>query len=316
MARAANGLHEIVFGGGDQPLVHVPPRVVASATYMVEDLHEGESSSGRDLVASGAATVDSYSRKTSAAAGRGESDPRLLTVGTVVGVSEGQHLRISSSGGAETRIVEYASGTTIRLTRPLATNHPTEADVEGIEISGTFPAASAADSDLYDGDRVLEVTWYYELLSEPTYVTEQIRMVRSRFEAAYIAPVEQVLRATHSALVKQLDPYGDSLREIIEDAAEQIELKLRRKNYDPTTFLAGRAGFQLVKSKTLEIIAENGIHPPGFSSSEYLEHMAGQMARAMNNLHGRPPLDTADVDRGSNTVTSNRSRRLGGVRRA
>lgn len=312
----ANGLQEIVFGAGDQPLVHLPPTLVSSATYQVEDLHQGEEDDDRFIVVLGAATVDALSTTTSAAAGRGEADAYVLTVASTAGTSVGQHLEIASSAGTEVRKIDYAGGTTIRLTQPLRLYHPTGATVRGIEISGEFPSASAADEDLFDSDSVVEVTWIYEIGDVPIRASEQIRMVRSSFSAPHIGAVEQTLRATHSTLVRQLDPTGESLREIIQDATEQIELKLRAKGYDPSTFLAGRTGFQLVKAKTLETIAENGIHPPGFDAPGFLDHMAAHVARAMNNLHGRPPLDTADVDRSGNTVAANRSLRTGGVRRA
>lgn len=310
------GLHEIVFGEGDQPLAHLPPLRVSVATYQVEDLHAGESADDRFIVELDDATVDAFSTTTSDDAGRGESDPYVLPVLSIADAVVGRHVQIASIAGTEVRQIDVASGTTIRLTRPLALNHPTGATVQGMEILGEFPSAAASDSELYDDDRVLEVTWIYELRGEPLRVSEQIRMVRSSYAASHIGPVEQTLRATHSAVVQQLDPTGHELRTIIADATEQIELKLSKKNIDPTTFFAGRAGFQLVKAKTLELIAENGIHPGGFTASEYLDHMAADVARQMNNLHGAQPRDTADVNRGSNTVGANRSLRLGGVRRA
>lgn len=313
----SRGLREIVYGGGDQELIHLPPLRVASATYYVEDLHEDEDGTDREIVSPTAATVDSFSTTTDAACGRDSSDPRLVPVTDESGATVGNHVQVSSFAGTETRKIEASDTGQLRVNRPLHVAHPSGATVQGIEVSGTFPSASAANDDLFEQNRVLEVTWVYTLQGEVVYASEQIRMVRRRWRYAVSGDVESTLRATHSSLVQQLEPYGGNLREVIEDAADEIVWKLSQRGLPVSQYMTGRTGFRLVKAKALELIAENGIHPPNFDPQSYLDHMAGHVARAMNALHGKQPLDTADIDRESDTVAANRSKRLyGGVRRA
>lgn len=168
-------VHSVKYGQGAQTLYHVPrdhlgfPTRVSSATLVIEDFTEGATSSGRTVLASGAATVDAASEQLTAAAGRSQADSRLFTVASTTGFDEGRVYLVAptSTGDAGEReewTCARVESTTIRPSQVITGAYPIGAYLLGVEISGEFPAAVANDEDLAIRDgRDYQAIWTYTI---------------------------------------------------------------------------------------------------------------------------------------------------------
>lgn len=151
--------HKVYYGRGAQDIVTVPhksgqPVRVASATYEIVDSRHSVDSSAHVVVAAGtAATLDTLSTTTSAAAGRSGTDRRALTVVSTTGLTVG-HLYILTAASGEAELVTIAavpSGTVARTVSDIRGTYATGATLRGIEVTATFPALEADDDENLDG---------------------------------------------------------------------------------------------------------------------------------------------------------------------
>lgn len=155
-------LHRVTFGGGAASLRTVPLRegravVVASATYAILDMRYG-ADDGAHTLASGAATIDSVSTTLSAAAGRGQPDPRALSVASATGIVAGRRYLLTIGGRSELVKVEAVSGTTLRLAATLPQYFAAGATLSGVELVAPLSADVTGEDD-YLGEHVLAVQW-------------------------------------------------------------------------------------------------------------------------------------------------------------
>ena len=162
-------MYRVVLGGGSQTLYHRPmrdgsPIVVASATLRIVNLHRHEDDPSREILASTSATVDAVSTTISAAAGYSASDPEIVTVASATGITAGRRYLLRSSAlVVETVTVEAVSGTTVRLATPVTQTFAASSSFLGFEISGSFPSATANDTDEFDaGYSLYAVDWTYD----------------------------------------------------------------------------------------------------------------------------------------------------------
>lgn len=190
--------HRVIHGGGSQTLSTVPysdqdePKVVTSATYSIVDLRRGEDDSERTIQASTAATVDSVSTTTTAAAGTGAADKRLIPLTSATGVAEGTHYVIDSGSGLrELVLVDYIDSLNVYARDPLRFAYASGSTFKGVEVSGTFPSAEAADDEsLEDGGGPYAIDWVFVGVT-PAYKRELVWVVRS--DNKYYAAVSDVM---------------------------------------------------------------------------------------------------------------------------
>lgn len=235
--------NRILFGRGAQPYriiptnrLHTPTRV-ASATYSIVDMTEGQTSADREVVASTAATLDSPNTTISAAAGRDQANASTVTATSASGITEGHSLLLTATDGSQRELIEVAgiSGTTVTTRHPIRGIYASGSALQGIELSGTFPAAVANDEDLaIDDGREYQITFVYTIDSEVEQVTERIRV--ERYGITPWITVQDVIRG-HASLARTTDPGAmhDALALATEEVAGELEAsRIRPEYYRPT----------------------------------------------------------------------------------
>lgn len=185
--------HRITYAGGDQTIKTIPtdgqsrPVGVSAATYVIEDLGEGDdSTTTRYVHGSGGsatpanATADSTTTTTTAAAGPG-SNALEIALTSSTGFVQGRTYLIQAADGRRELFVAEGVGTNKVFSRfPLGQDYASGATVRGVELSGTFPAAQANDEDAADLRRVYRVTWTYTVDSIVRTHREVCWVIRSK----------------------------------------------------------------------------------------------------------------------------------------
>jgi hypothetical protein len=261
----SDGLHTVILGGGDQPLVHVPGAPVASATFTIEDLSLSDTSPLR-VLAQGSATVDSLSGVTvGSVAGPRTANPRRLPVlASAAVVGRVYRLTSSADGTSELVRVEAVTTTSVTVAGRLSATYPIGSTLRGAEIRATFPEAAAARSELQEEDRVLRVRWSYAVGSAPMVVVEQVRVVRHASEiAGWLSRAEVRLREDWPELVKGLGGGAGGLRAMTRSCAQDITAGLRTMSQEPDDLFLGDQGFELLMRRCVYRFAELGHHPAG-----------------------------------------------------
>lgn len=306
----AFGLHEVLFGGGARDLTHVPPSRVASATVQVEDLTEADDSADRFIVSSGAATIDAYSTTTTAAAGAGQPDPRVLTHAGATATAGRVYEVTAPDGRHELFTAEAATATTLRSAVPLSGAYPTGSTVRGVQLSCTFPAPAAADEDLFDANPPIRVRWAYTAADGSAWrVDELVRLTRGTPAARGLAAVELNLRTTKPELVRGLGPQGSALRNLVASVASRLTSELRSKGIEPDRFFSGDEGFELLKQACVLEMAEDGIAPANMDAAGYAALQAQKFSRMwMNATRGTDSAVAATTSRNDDTAAPGSSK--------
>ncbi|MBK6920560.1 MAG: hypothetical protein IPH07_24380 [Deltaproteobacteria bacterium] len=266
----AAGFHEVLFEGGAQDLIHVPPSRVASASVQVEDLTEPDDGADRFIVANGAATVDSYSTTSTAAAGAGQPDPRLVTHAGATATAGRAYEITASDGRRELFAAETVTATTLRSATPLSGAYASGATVRGVQLSVAFPSLAAADADIFEADHPLRVRWQYTAPDGATWrVDELVRLVRGSATARHLAAVELDLRASKCELVRLLGPQASALRNLVASVSRRLTADLRGKGIDPNRYFAGDEGYELLKQACVLEMAEDGLAPANMDAAGF-----------------------------------------------
>lgn len=308
----ADGLHEIYYGGVDQPLVHVPLARASSATYAVEDLTESDDGATRFLVNAGtAATVDTYSNTLTVAAGPGAADPRLLTFSAGTAPTTGRRYLVEHADGrAELVLCVGGSTTTMRISAPLQGSYPIGATVRGVEVSGTFPTAAAADEDRFESDEPCRVTWTYTMRGLQWRVSELIRLQRVRGEARYVGDVVIALQEGWPELVTLGVPTSGGIESMVRYAARRLDTRLRGKGIEPAEFFAGAQGFDLLLQRTVMHFADSGFAPKSRAADLFREEQRKEFSIMWDGLTvGSTGKGTTDLDRSTDTAHAGPSKK-------
>ena len=305
----ARGVHEVIFGGGAQDLVHVPPTRVASATVAIEDLTQPDDGADRFILASGAAALDSYDATITVAAGAGQADPRLMTHAGALAVAGRTYAIETADGRSELFEAEAVSATTLRSKGPLSGAYAIGSHVRGVRLVAVFPLASAADEDLFDGDPALRVVWRYTIAGQVWNVDELVRLVRGRPSSRSLGEVETALRSAWPEVIKAMSPHGNRLRDLVSRAAARLDARLRSRGINTESLLAGAAGFELLLQFCVLQIAEQGFHPSTRDPQMFVDEQAREFARLWEWIAvGASAHGAADVDRDSDTAPPGSSR--------
>lgn len=162
--------HTVIHGDGAQtrwsyPIGHLGELVhvgADSATYGIENLRYNEDAAERFIVPAGTAgTRDTAEATTDAAAGRGSSDPGLISVDDASVFTVGRYALIEKNEVSEAFLVVGVdtSNNEIRAGHQLAKAFATSASVKGLGWSFAFPAATANDDDEKVVRTPFRVTW-------------------------------------------------------------------------------------------------------------------------------------------------------------
>jgi hypothetical protein len=282
---------------------------VTSATYVLEDLAESETSAAR-TIASGPATVDALDVAVAADSGRGTTAPR--TVFTVAGAAQRGHVYVlEGDDDSELVRLESVAATYVTAAAPLSARYPaTSSRLRGVELTATFPSAAAAREDLQEEDRVLRIVWTYTIAGRVVRVAEQVRLRRDAADVRYLGRAEAVIREDWPELVQALPKHGNAVRTVVSACARSLTAKLKGRSIPPETFLAGDIGFELLLARCLLRIAERGHAPAGTDLERWREERRIEFFGQWKALTtGTPGLDVADVDPVANEAPLGSSRR-------
>lgn len=234
---------KVFYGEGAQAVRTVPMRngravVVGSATFELHDLGYPEDSASR-ILASGAASIDSVSTMTSAATGRGASDPRAVTVASATGITAGRRYLIQQGGRSELVEVEAVSSTTVRFRVAVAQPFPSGSSFLGVEVSATVPDAVTSEDD-YLGASNLAVRWECGDLAP---VLEPIFL--ERYVTASIITRQDVLNLDRT--LAGYDGEGLGLDLAIAQAQSDLSIDLLSAGHDDSRVMAGPIGREALK---------------------------------------------------------------------
>jgi hypothetical protein len=299
--------HLVVYGGGAQPLRHVPvdrlgrPTRVTSATYTIVDLRESITSAER-VIASGSATLDAASTTLAEDAGPAASAyPERLDVASVSGFAEGRTYQLSGADGERetvTSVAIDATNTRVVCRLPVRGNYESGDTLRGIELSCTFPADEANDEDetVKDiGHPGYQVTWSYEIDGRDYLVGELVRV--SRYSVQPWIDAHDILIA-HPALAKRVqDVEGPLLC-----ATEDILAELEAGGHDPTLVRTGISGKVLLRCRTLYYMML-GLHGDDDreTAARFLQQSKDLLHRILNA--GTPPRDVVVLSQSDDTPT-------------
>lgn len=292
----------IYYGEASQSVVHVPPVRVATATFTISDLTYGEDDSARTIgTANSAATLDSYDQTTTAACGPSQTDPRKITV-TTSGIQVGNvyELADASGDGVTTlvRIVGTGSGY-VKTSAPIPTDFASGATLKGVQLSASFPDATAADSDYIDADRPLHVRWEYTAVDGRKWIqAQQVRVERRGATDVEHARVEMWIREGWYDLIRELPDDATTLRNWVNYADRKIRARMMGRNVKPGDFAGGPQYQDLLQLRTLLHMASQGFHPKNRDPELFYEERKDEYVSAWNALFvGNPGKNTIDMDR-------------------
>ena len=254
-------LHRVYYEGGAQTLTTIPhrggtPVRVAAGTYEIFDTRYSEDSDLYEVVAAGtAATIDSTSKTLTAKAGRGATDRRALTMSSTVGLVVGSTYILEGLHGATelVRIAALASATVARTAHEVRGEYATGALLRGVQVTGTFPALSAADEDNLDTEAWV-IVWTFSGLPP---IRESIHLERG--EEAQLATLSDLLELDPTLSTTggdRIDPASALTR-----AHKDFRSDLRIAGISEADLLAGPLGRDAVCYRAAHLATQHNDDP-------------------------------------------------------
>lgn len=279
----------VLYGKGAQTLRLVPidqqgrPRVCTAATYALVDLRLSETSDDREVVAAGtAATVDSVSTTTTAAAGYGAANPRLVSLTSLTGVAVGRrYLLRGTTGGEElVTVAEIVSGGVLvesQITAAFATGSA----FLGLEVAVVFPADEANDEDEVEaggGPYAFDLAFtgitpaYQRFLCWIDRTTSQV--------LATVADVLELEQTVGAVAGKRM-----SIPAAISRAAKDMQTEQLVAGVDASRFLLGEVGRDYQTYRAAGLLLQHGDERAQARGVERMAH-AQRLLNAV--IQGRP----------------------------
>jgi hypothetical protein len=308
-------LIRLLYNEGAQVVRCVPvdswgrPTRVSSPTCEIVDLRYSETSSERSVLASGAATVEAGNTTLSAAAGPSQVDPKLLTVASVTGFTQGRQYLVSKSDGQRELFTAAridSGGLKIYALTELQFDYASSDLVQAVELECSFPAVEANDDDnVRSGGGPYQVTWEYTIAGIKYRQPEQIWLGRySTFPFITESDLTQVAPHLPGRARNRL-----SLHTSIVCATQDFVAELEASGRDPTEFRASTAGKVACRNRALTYL----LRWMGTERDDALaEYYDAEWRRLMGNmLTGRPDIGVTTV-RKSDDMAKEGHEKLGG----
>lgn len=246
--------HRIYFERGAQTLTTIPhrdgvPVIVASATYAINDVRHGESSSDYEVVAAGtAATVDTLSTALLGVAGRNAANRRTVPVVSSTGVTVGRSYLLTSTATGAVELVKVdavVSANLIRVHSEIRGDFQA-GTFKGIEVRATFPEAPAADDDNLDGEPWV-ITWQFAGITSP--IRESIHLERG--EENQLATLADLLELDPHLSVQGGDRVGPAIA--LARAHRDFRTDLQLAGASESDVLAGTIGRDAVVYRAAQL---------------------------------------------------------------
>lgn len=252
--------HRVIYNGGAQTLSTLAVdslgqvAVPSAATYSIVDLRLDEDDSNRTIQASTAATVDSASTTTDAAAGSDSADMHAISVADSTGFSAGNTYVLSYLGQIESFMCERVDSTndTIYARDALTKVWASGASVLGCQVLGTFPSAEAAsdwDSEVDTRGGPYAVDWVFTGVA-PSRRRELVWIDRT--ELAAYATRQDVAILDHAIAASSRDALR--VENALEQAHRDLYRRLRELKLNPSTWHGGDTARDFVVARAAALL--------------------------------------------------------------
>lgn len=230
----------------------------------------------------------------------------MLPVASSASFTPGRHYLLSQGELSELVVCESVDTNQVLLRHELRHDYATGAALAGVEITGTFPSAAAADeSDLENGGGPYGVIWSYTLADVPYYPLEDAWVVR--YTAQPLATVADLQRRWPmlDALCKGRWNPEDAIAAASEDFLADVEEAGR----DPHNLKHAQVTTVCVADRALEYLHRWANTDDSIVRADLLRQ--DYERRLRNLLTGQTPTRTAEVQQSTNTATQGGSQVYG-----
>jgi len=261
------------------------PEYVSAATYSIEDLDRAQSDSAR-VIASGAATVPSFTLTLDAASGPEEADATLVQVAATAGPSIGDHCVVIAADGAfEAFEVEaISSNAYVRARSWLAGTYASSDTVRGVTITAPVSSALYNLEAALDDQRPLRVVWQYTLASGAIKrVSEIIELSRGNVAAWDTGPALATLRLGWPDLGGRV-LQGLTLEALAEYSSKVLRAEFIRRCIPHHDLMLGEPGQMLLVACMLSEAAKRGYSPGTRLLSDFAAEAANDFASEVEAL--------------------------------
>jgi hypothetical protein len=290
-------VHRIKAGTAGQLLEHYPPSRVASATWELQDLTYGDTTASR-VLASGAATADSFSQATSALAGPSAANARRVPIANTTDLVIGRRYEIV--GGDSSEVFELAGINTnsYALAKwPLVGTYATGATVSGLRLVAgtTIPSSVYDDEHLLDLQRQLRVVW---VMSTGSIVWRQALLVRNDEGDLDVQNVAAKVRSKWPDVHTRLDQHNrDVLPDLVAAAKSELRTMLLKNGITLERYLVGDTGEWACAWRVLLDLAHTGNIPANTTAERWQDHCENRFLEFWQPLvQETQPAETTKTD--------------------
>lgn len=248
----------VIYGGGAQTLKTVPfgasgdPMLLSAATAKIVDLAHSDTSSDYTIEAQAAATVDSTTDTTTANVGHTYPEKREIVVSTPANFTKGNaYALVAADGQSELIRVDHVSSTSVFATDVIRGQFPTGSTLRGIEVSFTFPAATANSETEFKThfDVPYAIDWGF---TGGTPATQRELIWLRRHPDPVLATSEDV--AMYDSAVGKLNAKNNKVENALAQAHRDIRREIRAHQVDTDTIHFGDDARDWVVRRTVELL--------------------------------------------------------------
>jgi hypothetical protein len=271
-----------------QLLRHVPMGEASSARFVLEDLAYSLDQPAERVIASGSATVASWSSTTTATAGPTQSNGRRIEVDEVEGADLRAPAVIIAPDGArelfEVRALDDEDAPYLEAASTLAGVYPAGSTVRGVLMTAPVPDEFAANLTRYRLQHPLRVTWTYTLDGFVRRVPEWVEFTRYNVAADELAGEAVIWLSIAYPDCRERLPDDGQLDRIAELMTKEVANDLRARRVPPERFLVGDRGLALTVAKLLEHLGELGWSPGKTDQIRWAERAAARYRERLDSL--------------------------------
>lgn len=305
---------KVIYNGGAQTLKIVPtgadgdPMLLSAGTGKIVDLAHAETSSGYVIEAQAAVTLDSTTDTTTANVGLTYPAKHEIVVSTPSNFTKGSsYALVAADGSSETIRVDHLSATSVFAVDVIRGKYPTGATLRGVEISFTFPAATADDETEFKQHLTTPyaIDWGF---TGGTPATQREMIWMRRHPDPVWATVEDV--TMYDSSVAKLNAKQNKTTNALEQAHRDLRREIRSHRIDTDTIDFGEAGRDWVVRRAVELLRR------GMGDDELNQDLANEAkAEASSILQDLTGVGFGQVltDKSSGAQTTDIGQRMGSI---
>lgn len=248
----------VIYNGGAQTLKVVPigadgdPMLLSAATGKIVDLAHTDTASDYTIEAQAAATLDSTTDTTTANVGHTYPEKREIPVGTPSNFTKGNaYALVAADGQSEVIRVDHVSSTSVFATDVIRGQFPSGSTLRGIEVSFTFPAATANSETEFKThvDIPYAIDWGF---TGGNPATQRQLIWMRRHPDPVLATAEDV--AMYDSSVGKLNAKANRLENALSQAHRDFRREVRAHQVDTDTVHFGDDSRDWIVRRTVELL--------------------------------------------------------------